>query len=1088
MPEQTAAVPALSFAQHRLWFIDQLDPGNPGYNLSYAWRLIGPLDATALASAYRVVVARHETLRTAFPSHAGEPWPAVATEPVTKLSIVDISPLEESLRASELDRIARAEADRRFDLSTGPLVHAVLVSSGRELHHLLLTVHHIVADAWSVQVILRDLLARYRADTAPDGGGDGPPSIPLTFQEIADAERERASSDAGVRDLEYWRGRLSGLSGTLDLPTDRPRPPVPSLRGGSVRFALEPGCAAAIRRICRVRSATPFSVLLAAFSVLLYRYSGQPDIAVGVPVSSRRHTDLDVVGLLVNTVVIRTDLSEDPSFAALVRRTADLVMAGYEHQNLPFEAVVRELVTTRDLARNPLYQVMLSFNHAAGTAPQPMTGLRVEPASLAPTFARLDLTLMVDVVDGEYHCALNYAKDLFDEARVVRLVEHFTTLLAGAVDDPAQRVSQLPVRSAREHREVERWNATGIRYPELPVPALVARQAVANPDRPALGDGTGWLTYREFGARVRGLRRWLRDAGTRPETVIGVYLHRGHSLAIAMHAVLAAGGTYLPLEPGHPPDRVGWLAHDCGVRLVLTSTDLIDRLPPMPGVPKRCVEELSAPDDSTALTIPDPPLDALAYVMYTSGSTGVPKGVAIPHRAMMNRLYWMQQVFPLTADDVVLQKTPLGFDVSVWELCWPLTAGARLFLADPGGHRDSRYLAETIRANQITTVHFVPAMLDAFLDEPDLDTLTTLRRIICSGEALPTALANRCRTRLPHVQLHNLYGPTETTIDVSWHPCAPAETTTPIGRPVANTRLSVRDRELVETPIGVPGELCVSGVQVARGYLGRPGMAAERFVPDPAGPPGSRMYRTGDLAVWRDDGEVEFVGRLDSQVKLHGHRIEPGEIEASLLALPAVRSAAVVLRDDGPGPRLVAYLVTDPQAPAEDWSARLAERLPAYMVPAAFVLLDRLPTTDNGKLDRSRLPTDLAAGPAAPDSPSPGRDGGPGARQRAPEGHAEKAVAGVWRSVLDRDPIHADDDFFAVGGDSIHSLRVVARLRTAGYDVRLQDVFAHPTLHELARVVRRAATAHDDPITPSPFSLISPNDLARLRTRGRRSK
>jgi amino acid adenylation domain-containing protein len=1021
----------LSFAQQRLWFIDGLDPGNPVYNVAWAERLEGSLEPRALSAAFDDLVDRHAALRTVFSSRDGEPFQAPG-ERRARLVIEEVGSEEEA------GRIARAEARHRFDLAAGPLVRACLLRLGERDHRLLLTLHHAIADRWSVSLLLRDLLALYEARL--EGRTAALPALPVSYADFAEWQRAAPLDD---RELAYWRARLARLPDTLDLPADRPRPAVPSYEGRRLTFAIDGELTTGLRELARREDATLFMVLLAGLQALLARYTGETDIPVGTPISRRSHAELeDVVGIFLNTLVLRGDVGGDPTFAELVRRTRETALEAYAHAEVPFEVLVDELVEDRRLARNPLFQVMLALQNVPA-APAETAGVRLETLDVDPGVSQFDLQLFVEDYEDRLICVLHYSTDLFDHERIERLVEHFLVLLGGAVRDPASPVLGLPVLGAGEGERLARWNATEVAFPE----ASLQEQAAAAPDDLALIGRDRSLTFTELWGHVSGLAARLRTSGVGPDVVVGVLLERGVDLVVAVHGVVAAGGAYLPLEPDHPAERLAFMVRDAGAEVVVTSSSLADRVPA--GVPAVCVDDVDAGDGSAPSEVAS---GSLAYVMFTSGSTGRPKGVGVSRAAIVNRLLWMQEAFGLDRSDRVLLKTPFSFDVSVWELFWPLMTGAGLVIAKPGGHRDSAYLAGLIAEHGVTTVHFVPSMLDVFADEPGVGS--GLRRVICSGEALSAELCERFFARFPGVELHNLYGPTEAAVDVSWHACRRGARRVPIGRPIANTRLEVLDERLQPVPIGVRGELYLGGVQLARGYVNRPGLTAERFLP---GPDGQRLYRTGDLAAWRPDGEVEYLGRIDDQVKVRGMRVEPGEVEAALVEQPEVRSA-VVVADEG---RLVAYLVTG--AEGIDWRERLRARLPEHMLPSAYVPIETIPTTPNGKLDRARLPR--------PEAPA-------GAEYEAPESPAERAVADAWRSVLGVERVSLHDNFFALGGDSIRSLKVIATLRDAGYEVELQQLFLTQTVAELARGLRRAERGPEE--RPEAFSLLSEEDRARL--------
>jgi amino acid adenylation domain-containing protein len=1040
-----------SDAQLRLWFIDRLDPGNPAYNLTWAYRLSGELDPAALAAAFRRLVRRHDALRTTFPDSDGEPLLLVHADSPAELRVTEVADGSPSV-----ERVVRAAARHRFDLERGPLVLAHLLRVAATEHVLVLSLHHSITDRWSVSILLADLWRLY--------AGQDPPRPAVTA-----ADHTLWHRDQVLRRREelvaFWREELAGLPDTLDLPADRPRPPVPSHRGERLRFRFDRELTAALHRLARKENATLFMVLAAGLHALLARYTGCTDLAVGTPVSGRGHPAVeDVAGLFVNTVVLRGDLSGDPDVTELLRRTKSRALDAFAHQELPFDVLVDELGTPRVLARNPLFQVLLAVQNTPPFG-RPAPGLALAELPVDAGTAQVDLDLLVEEHDGELHWLLQYATDLFDADRMARLVQHLRLLLSSAAGDPGLRLSELSLVTREERALVDGWNATRRTYRDGTLAELVTEASRVRFDG-------GRMTGRELRAGAQRLAGRLRAEGIGTDDVVGVLLERGRHLLPTLLGILTAGAGYLPLEPTDPADRTRHLVATAGARTVVTTSTQTDRFPQ--GIP------LLAPDAAGGSTEPGGHAlpDSLAYVIFTSGSTGHPKGVGITHRAITNRLHWMQDTFRLDRDDRVLHKTPYGFDVSVWELFWPLLAGADLVLAPPGVQRDADRLAELIDRERITTVHFVPSMLEAFLDVPGVPArLTGLRRVICSGEALPAELAERFHRLLPGTELHNLYGPTEAAVDVTWHHCRPGEPTVPIGRPIANTRVDVVDAAGVPVPVGVPGELCIGGVQVARGYLGRPGLTAERFVADPTGS-GGRRYRTGDLARRRSDGELEYLGRLDDQVKIRGHRVEPGEVRARLLEQPEVGAAAVVARDDGAGPQLVAYLVTDAAGSAVDWRERLRPLLPEHLLPAHVVHLDALPLTRNGKLDRAALP-------------APGATAAAGA-SRAPSGAAEEAVAAAWREVLGLPEVTAEDNFFDAGGDSIHSLKVLSRLRSAGYQVELQQLFLHQTVAGLAAALTEApagtggthgtggAAGAGVVEEPEPFGLLSPEDAARL--------
>ncbi|HVR95695.1 MAG TPA: non-ribosomal peptide synthase/polyketide synthase, partial [Thermoanaerobaculia bacterium] len=1035
----------LSFAQQRLWLLDQLQPGNPAYNMPLAMRLSGELPAGLLARIFAEIVRRHETLRTTFETRAGQPVQRVAPPSPLGLPVVDLSQLTEVERETRAAALVQEEAVRPFSLERGPLLRLTLVRLAGQEHLLLLTLHHIVSDGWSMGVLVREVAALYAAFS--QGLPSPLPELPLHYADFAVWQRGWLQGPVLEAQLEHWKRRLAGAPQVLELPTDRPRPPVQTYRGRTVPFSLPPAVYAGVRELCRREGVTPFMALLAAWAVLLGRHAGQDDLLVGTPIAGRNRREIEeLIGFFVNTLVLRADLSGDPSFRRLLGRGRTEALEGFNNQDLPFERLVEELVPERDLARSPLFQVLFVLQNTPSESLE-IPGLRLSPAGGAATTEKFDLTLALEERDGGLSGSAGYATDLFDAATVDRLLRRFARLLSGLAAEPERRVGDLDLLTAEETLQLQTWNETAAAYAlDRPLHAWIEDQAGRSPEAVAVVFEDEELTYRDLDRRANGLARQLRARGCGPESRVGVMLERSCELLVALLGILKAGAAYVPLDPDHPADRRAFQERDARLRLVLTRADL-DGL-----------------DGDTPLSVPVDP-DCPAYVLYTSGSTGKPKGAVISHRAITNRLLWMQDALRLTAADRVLQKTPFSFDVSVWELFWPLMTGARLVVARPGGHRDNSYLARLIAGEGITVLHFVPSMLQLFLEEPGAAECRTLRDVVCSGEALPGELARRFAARLGHARLHNLYGPTEAAVDVTFWVCEPGagdRGSIPIGRPIANTRIHLLDPGLRLVPVGVPGELFIAGVNLARGYVERPDLTAERFLPDPlAGAPGERVYRTGDLARWREDGAIEFLGRTDHQVKIRGFRIELGEIEAVLLTLPAVREAVVLARDR----RLVAYVVGDSMADA--LRQGLCEQLPESMVPAAFVLLPALPLTSSGKVDRKALPA-----PEWRNEES----------YAAPRTQVEEILADLWAELLGLDRVGVHDHFFALGGHSLLATQVVSRVRQVlGVEVPLRSLFEAPTVAGLAERVGEGRKVSLPPIERVSRDEVLPLSFAQER-------
>jgi len=1089
----------LSFAQERLWLLDRLSPGEPTYLVPATFQLEGPLVPPALAAALGELAVRHEAFRTRIvgpdPAADGDGFPLQVVDPPSaarparpRLPRVDLDRLPPEDARREARRIARAEAARPTALGGGPLARWALVRLGRERHLLLLTLHHAVADGWSVGLLAREVEALHAAHAA--GRPARLPELPIRFRDFAVWQRERLAGTARDGHLAYWRERLAGAPALLELPSDRPRPPVESHRGWLVQRSLPAEVVRGVEALGRSLaaegggSASPFMVLLAAFQLLLGRLSGARDVVVGTPVAGRDRVETEgVVGFFANTVAIRTTLDPDEGFRSLVARVRDGVLADLVHQEMPFEELVAALQPQRDLSHAPVFQVMFVLQTATSAPAAGGSGagapgrLAVRRAEAHGGTAKFDLTLiLVPVPDGGLLAKLELGRDLLDRATVERWAGHYETLLAAAVAAPDRPVGDLPLlAAAEEERLVVGWNDT---RRELEGPALlhelVLAQARRTPDLPALRFRDRRLDYRGLDAASGRLTSRLAALGVGPEVPVGVAMERGLELPLALLAVLRAGGAYLPLEPSYPDERLRFMiadglgpagADDGPKPVLLVQERLRERLATLAPAGARLVavdaEDVEAGDAESG---PAPRValpDGAAYVIYTSGSTGRPKGVVSTHRAIRNRLLWMRETFELGPGDRVLQKTPFGFDVSVWELFQPLLTGAELVVAEPEGHRDPAYLVRTIAEAEVTALHFVPSMLQVFLEQPGVERLRSVRWVVASGEALTPELVRRFHERLggAGARLFNLYGPTEAAVEVSWHACAdPRPERVPIGRPIANLRLHVLDPRFGAAPPGVAGHLALAGVGLARGYHARPGLTADRFRPDPfagrgGGPawaPGGRLYLTGDLARHLPDGEIDCLGRLDHQVKVRGLRVELGEIEAALGELSEVREA-VVLALPAAGPaapdlRLVAYLVPAAGAAPEPAALRraLGRRLPEYMVPSAYVLLDAMPLGPSGKADRRALPP-----------PEPGArpaDAG----FAAPATAAEELLAEVWAEVLGRSPIGAGDDFFALGGHSLLAIQVVVRVaREIGLDLPVRQVFQTPVLADLAADLER---------------------------------
>ncbi|WP_369166895.1 amino acid adenylation domain-containing protein [Streptomyces sp. R28] len=1007
----------LSFAQERMWFLQRLQGTSGTYNIPLQIRLTGVLDADALSGALADLVARHEALRTVYPEDADGPHQVVLPPetPYTTEFVRDAAP------------DLAADAARPFDLTRDVPLRTTLYETGPDTHVLLLVVHHIAADGASLRPMAEDITAAYRART----GGDAPgfPELAVQYPDFATWQRETLAADL-PRQIDHWKQHLDGLPPEVTFPGDRPRPAVATHRGDHVEFPVGPELYQRMLDLAGRTRTTPFMILQAAVSLLLTRLGAGEDIPLGGVIADRPDSALDdVVGVFINTLVYRMDTSGDPSFEELLVRVRETGLAAYAHQGVPFERLVEELNPERSRSRHAFFQVMLAWLDLT-EARFDLPGVTADPGPVTSGTAKFDVHFDCHVhEDGGLLCRLEYATDLYDRrtaesfaARFVRILEHVTT-------DPAQRLSEVDVLGPDDRALVlHGWNDTGLSWDDPR--SIVERFEAQDPGAEAVLFEGERVTYRELNLRVNRLAHALRGRGVGPESRVAVMLPRSVDLIVALWAVLKAGAAYVPIDTGYPADRIAYILDDSGATLLISDRDVdgFDRIGPESGV---------GPESGGRAENPGVPVhgDNAAYVIYTSGSTGRPKGTVNTYAGMANRLWWMQRDHQLTAGERVLQSTPVSFDVSVWEVFWTLTHGGTLVVARPDGHRDPLYLERLMSEQRVAVVHLSSSMLGAYLAESRLPA--SVRLVVSGDEALPAELVRRFHEHAANEDavLLNAYGPTEAAVDVTTWSAGPDTETVLIGGPVPNTRMYVLDANLAPVAPGVPGELYCEGVQLARGYLDRPTLTAERFVASPYGPPGSRMYRTGDVARWTADGELEYLGRADNQVKLRGFRVELGEIEDALADHPAVARAAAAVH----GQWLVGYVVpADPDTPldaADDVRDRLAARLPEYMVPAQIVTLDALPLTPNGKLDRGALP--------APDiTHTTGR--GP----RTPQ---EEILCGLFAEVLGAGEVSIDDDFFSLGGHSLLVTRLASRIRAAlDVDIELSVLFEATTVAKLA--------------------------------------
>jgi amino acid adenylation domain-containing protein len=1064
----------LSFGQHSLWFLHKLAPESAAYNISLPLLMKTELDLPALKRAFQSLVDRHASLRASFGVSNGEPFQRIHNRMEARFEVEDASQWSSELLSERLDE----EAYRPFKLDSGRLfkVKVFIRSQGETV--LLVTAHHIITDLWSLAVILRELGILYSAETR--GLAAALPHCEFQYIDYVRWELRMLASPEGERLLSYWRRQLDGVSPVTNLPTDRPRPKIQTYRGAACAFNLDAEQTGQLKELSRESGATLYMTLLAAFQTLIHRYTGQQDLIVGSPAAGRDRAELaGLVGYLVNPIGLRADFSGSPTFRSFLDQVRRTVIEALEHSRYPFPLLVKQLQIERYADRSPLFQVFFAFQKAQIASESRITSLALgakgariklgeldlESMSLEHRVAQFDLTLVMTEIDGELSGSFEYNADLFDRLTIERMTGHFQLLVKEILADHDKRVSLLQLLTESETRTIlGQWNETSVNYGAFDnLHQLFELQVELTPDAVAVVYEDECLTYGELNRQANRLAYWLRSMGVEPDGRVCVLMERSIELVIGLLGVLKAGGAYLPLDPEYPPERLSFMIRDAGAKIVLTqerfTQNVIDLNLKTLCLDKEKDRAVIATEDTRDLP-KQTAGDSLAYVIYTSGSTGEPKGAMNTHRGIINRLLWMQAAYGLTENDRVLQKTPYSFDVSVWEFFWPLITGAGLVMARPGGHRESEYLARLIAKQGITTLHFVPSMLQVFLEEPKLAECRSIRRVICSGEALTVELQDRFFARFD-AELHNLYGPTEAAVDVTFWACErqSEKTSVPIGRPIANTQIYILDKETRPAPVAVTGALHIAGVGVARGYLNRPDMTAEKFVPSPfSREPGERMYETGDLARFLPDGAIEFLGRSDYQVKIRGFRIELGEIERALAAHPAVREVVVVARETGTRDKaIVAYL-----SPAQenqnsalsgsDLRKYLQAKLPEYMIPSAYVLLEMMPLTPNGKLDRRALP---------PPEYESERE------YLAPRTEIERGLAAVFSEVLGREKVGVNDNFFELGGHSLLATQALTRIiEKFNVEVPFRQLFEAPTVGGLAEAVSELLAGGGERVNP----------------------
>ena len=1049
----------LSFAQQRLWFLNQLEPGNPNYNIPIALRLSGSLDVAALESSINGILLRHETLRTSFSVLNNEPVQVIAPFNALTLPLIDLSPLPLEQAEVEAAALRDAEARQGFDLAEGPLLRVRLLRLSEDEHVLLFTMHHIISDGWSMGILVREVAALYEAHRMGEEAELA--ELPIQYADYAVWQREYLSGEVLEQQLGYWTQQLAGAPAMLELPTDRPRPAIQSFRGSAFNFSCSPELSRALRAFSRREGVTLYMTLMAAFAVLLHRSSGENDVVIGTPIANRNRMEVEgLIGFFVNSLAMHVKVGGDPTFGQLVARVREVVLGAYAHQDVPFERIVEELKPERDLSRSPIFQVMFAWQNASSEELE-LEGVRIGYEGAGAETAKYDLgiTMWERAGDKDVEGLLDFSTDLFDEERMRRMSEHFITLLENIVANPEDRLSTVTsLPEAERQQQLVEWNDTRTAYPqELCIHQLFEAQAARTPDAVAVICDGRQLTYRELNSRANRLANYLRELGVKPETIVGLCLEQSEEMMVALLGILKAGGAYLPLDPSYPAERLNYLMADAQVSILLTASALAEKT----GAGTAQVICLDTLGEAIACESDENiqgrvTAENLAYVIYTSGSTGLPKGVLVQHRSLVNHGLSVSARYGLQASDRVLQFASMSFDVAAEEIFPTWLSGATVVLW-PARHQVSFTEFQQFVENHNLSVLNLPTpywqeWVQALVGKQNALPATLRLMIVGSAQGLPERFATWQKLAGERVQSFNAYGPTEATITSTIHQLNYQSNgdqlqSVPVGRPISNTQVYLLDEQLNPAPVGVPGELYLGGDGLARGYLRQSALTAERFIPHPFSKVGGeRLYRTGDRARYTRAGEIEFLGRADNQVKVRGHRIELGEIEAVLAQHQAVRDVVVIASNGISDEQyLLAYVVAKPEPPAvAELRGHLRARLPEYMVPAAFLFLDSLPLTPNGKVDRRALPAHEAALAST-------------SSNLAPRTATEELLAGIWAEVLKRDEPGIRDNFFDLGGHSLLATQVISRIREVfGLEVPLRQLFEGPTVEAMAEAIEAA--------------------------------
>jgi amino acid adenylation domain-containing protein len=1043
-----------SFAQQRLWFLDQIEPGNVVYNLPRIFRMTGKVDLGAFSSAINALVVRQDALRTVFLSLDGEPRQSILPAMDVDLPVIDLSHLPEKRREDEALRIATEEAGKPFSLTTGPLLRLKLIRLAAEEHILVLVMHHIVTDGWSMSIFFRELAAQYQALTI--GSPPDLPELAIHFRDFANWQNQEDNRALLQPQVNYWNKKLAGATTVLDIPTDHPHPAVQTAKGGSEHFFIDENATEKLKCICQSEGATLFMVLLAAFQAFLWRYTAQETILVGTPVAGRNELELEnLIGFFVNTLVLRADLSGEMTFRDLLKQARATSIEGFANQDVPFERLVEELKPERSMAHSPLFQVMLIFQNA----PKQKLKLRdliMEELEFDSGIAKFDLTLEIIEQDG-LHCTLEYNSDLFERTTIQRMIGHFENLIGDFIQNPDTKISALNVLTKQEREQIlVEWNDTFSDYPEALTIHTAFEQVVARvPESAALVHDGKSLTYRQLNDRSNRLAHYLIQKNVKPGSLVGISIDPSLEMTIAILAVLKAGAAYVPLDPSEPEQRLTLMLEDSNVSTIITRHDMQNKLPENEARivfldrEKTAIVECSPLNVS--LTIPS---TDLAYVIYTSGSTGAPKGVEGTHRASMNRFAWMWNAYPFHASETCCQKTALSFIDSVWEIFGPLLQGIRTVIVPRETLLEPQQFIDLLFEWNVSRLVLVPSLLRMLLDQfPNLATaLPKLNLWSVSGEVLSSELVHRFQEALPDATLLNIYGSSEIAGDVTWHelrkPALDKDNSysAPIGMPISNTQIYILDRFLGPVPVGVRGEIHVGGANLARGYWNKPEATAERFITNPFDQnSATRLYKTGDFGRFLPDGVIEYLGRADSQVKIRGMRVELEEVESVLRSHPLVSESAVVVTNEKT--TLAAYVVgAEGQAPVAAQLRRFAHsKLPEHMVPSHYIVVESLPVLPSGKINRKQLQSRDLPSSASEDA------------YKAPRTEIEETLAKIWSEVLKIKRVGVEDNFFELGGHSLLAVQVISRVRrTLDVEISVRSIFEEPIIASLAEKVVKA--------------------------------